>query len=220
MSVLTPQPILRHLLDRLRVNYVDSALYTDDDVLTMLNDAYLDACESTMILRTFTTVTLLANQKEYDLPTDFSQLICAIASGSQLDPISFQEALLDFGSAPAVSSGYYTYSGKIGVIPTPSAATTGTLMLLYAARPTPFSSYDDGLDARFPIEFADLLLHWVRWRVQIISGGAERVAAASTDRSLYDNRLREMRRTAETVTRIEPAQFGHVQTRRRSLNAR
>lgn len=216
MSVLTVQPILKHLRDRLRANYVDSSLYTDDDVLIMINDGYLDACEQTMILQTLTTLTLTPNVSEYDLPADFSQAVCVVSGGLQLDPIGYQDALQSF-TTTSVQTSYYIYARKIGLVPPPDEASSGELLLLYAAEPVALATWDDSLDARFPVEFSDLLLHWVRWRVQMISGGAERIPAAQTDRAIYDGRIRDMRRVTEAVSHTSPARFGHISQRPRTV---
>jgi hypothetical protein len=215
MSVLNVQPILKHLRDRLRVNYVDEVLYSDDDLLSMINDGYLDACEQTMILQTLTTMTLSPGVVEYDLPDDFSQAVCVVSGGLQLDPLPYQDALQEFANTD-VQTGYYIYARRIGVVPPPSENTGGTLLLLYAAEPVTLTTWDDGLDARFPIEYSDLLLHWVRWRVQMISGGAERIPAAQVDRAIYDGRIRDMRRATMTVSHTGPARFQHVSRRPRT----
>ena len=81
----------------------------------MLNDGYLDACESTLILRTLATIPLLANQKEYDLgrlqPAHLCRSVRLISTRSPM------RSAARLGSSPAVSSGYYTYGAKLGVIP-------------------------------------------------------------------------------------------------------
>ena len=216
---ITPQPVLQYLKDRLRRSYVDEALWSDDDILTEFNDAYQDVCEQSQCLQTLFTLTLVADQAEYLLPADFDQLILVVANGSQMAPIALSESL-----DSVQKFGYYLY-GKpgamtIGLSPTP-VDTANLVMILYSASPTPFASLDDSFDARYPIEFSDLLVHYARWRVQMTSGGAERIQNASTDRAIYDKRLIALRRTATTVgSNIMPGHFTHVSDTRRFTGAR
>jgi hypothetical protein len=222
---LTPQPILLHLKDRLRANYVDDALWSDEDILSIFNDAYQDVCEQSQCLQSFMTLSLVAHQSEYSLPSDFDQLLLVVAGGSQLQPMPLSESLLPWIS-DGLLSGYYLF-GKpgamtIGVIPAPIEDDTTMVQILYSASPTLFTTFGDGLDSRYPIEFADLLVHYARWRVQMMSGGAERIQNATTDRGIYDKRVIELRRTANTVgSSVAPSQMTHVSDRRRVLgNAR
>lgn len=213
MPDLVVSPILRMIRDRLRVNYVDPSLYSDDDVLAMLNDAYREACEQGLILRQLTEVTTIDNQAEYDLPADFSQLIFVVCGGRQLDPVPLEKALID-RIQDGVAMGYYLYGSKLGVIPTPNANLTSTLLVLYAALPTPLATIDDDLDPRFPVEYADLLLHWVRWRVQMQSGGAERIPSANLDRAMFDARVKELRRSVDGLQSASGGQLMHASERR------
>jgi hypothetical protein len=212
MSVITVQPILRHLLDRMKANYVPPELYTDADILVMLNDGYLEACERTGCLRALTTITLVSSQQEYPLPADFSQMDFVASGGRELFAVSISEALINRQtSASPIAGAYYLYSGAIGFIPTPSQDTSGaSTMIAYCAKPSPLLTYDDGLDARYPIEFADILLHYVVWRVESMSGGAESLRNAQTNRGLCDNRLKDLQRTIERVESLQPRRLSHV----------
>lgn len=222
---LVTQPILLHLKDRLRANYVDEALWTDDDILSIFNDAYQDVCEQSQCLQNLLTLSLVAGTAEYALPADFDQLILVVGGGSQLQPMSVTESLLPW-IPDGFANSYYLY-GKpgamtLGVIPTPIEDGTTALMILYSATPAPFTTFGDDLDPRYPIEFSDLLVHYARWRVQMTSGGAERITNATTDRGIYDKRLIELRRTTNTVgSGVAPSQMTHVSDRRKVLgNAR
>ena len=222
---LFPQPILLHLKDRLRANYVDTALWTDDDILKIFNDAYQDVCEQSQCLQSFSTLSLAAGQGEYDLPADFDQMLLVVAGGSQLVPISVTESLLPW-IPDGFANSYYIYGPpgamKLGITPTPIQDGETSVLLLYAATPTLFTDYGSDFDIRFPVEFSDTLVHYARWRVQMMSGGAERITNATTDRGIYDKRIQELRRTANTVgSSVAPSQMTHVSDRRKVLgNAR
>ena len=210
---ITAQPVLRYLKDRLRQSYVDDALWSDADVLTLLNDAYQDACEASQCLQSFYTVPIVSGTAEYALPDDFDQLVLVVSNGAQLAPVALSESL------STTQSGYYLY-GKpgtmtLGLAPTPSDDSADRVLVLYSASPTLLTDFDATFDARFPVEFADMLVHYARWRVQMTSGGAERIQNAGIDRSLYDQRVKQLRRTATTVgSNIMPGHFTHVSDRR------
>ncbi len=220
-----PQPILLHLKDRLRLNYVDEALWSDDDILQIFNDAYEDSCDQSQCLQAFYNVPLTMNTTEYSLPADFGQLLLVVGGGTQMLPVSLSEAFISHVS-DGLEFGYYIFGPPqnmtFGVIPAPREDGVTNVQILYSAMPTPFASYGDALDPRFPIEFSDVFVHYARWRVQLMSGGAERIQNATTDRGIYDKRVQELRRTANTVgSTIAPSQMTHVSDRRKVMgNAR
>lgn len=222
---IAPQPILLHLKDRLRQNYVDEALWSDDDILAIFNDAYEDICDQSQCLQVFYDLPIVADQTEYSLPADFGQLLLVCAGGAQCQPISLSESMLNW-IPDGLQFGYYLFGPPnamtLGLIPTPIEDASTTVKLLYSALPTSFSTFGDSLDPRFPVEFSDLFVHYARWRVQLMSGGAERIQNATTDRGIYDKRVTELRRTANTVgSTVAPSQMTHASDRRKVLgNAR
>jgi hypothetical protein len=199
----------------MKANYVPPELYTDADILVLLNDGYLEACERTRCLKAMTTITLVADQQEYPLPADYSQMDFVCSSGRERFSISVSEALVADQTGNPGAGGYYLYAGKIGFTPTPTQNTvpTGGTMIAYSAKPSPLLTLDDGLDARYPIEFADVLLHYVVWRVESMSGGAESLRNAQTNRGLCDNRTRDLRRTVDRVESLQPSRLSHVSER-------
>jgi len=204
VTAITPQPILVYLLARLRQSYVDPALYSDADVLSFLNDAYRDACEESGILHTLVAITPVAGQVEYALPADFSSVNSIAAGGQLLEPQPLGEALAA-RVVNGVISAYYIYDGFIGLLPTPTD-NAAAVMMHYSAEPTPFTDYGSDLDPRFPVEYADLLIHHVRWRTQLISGGAERIQQAGLDKGIYDKRVTELRKSVANTQHITPKQ--------------
>lgn len=218
MSVLTPSDILTFCRSRLEQNYVDTSLYDGTDILDLMSDAYVHACEESLVLRNLTGLALAAGQAEYVLPADLHALIRVVAGGRQLQPIPRTEALADFATT-GIETSYYTYSNKIGVVPTPIEDGVMSVMIEYATTPARFTTYGDVLDARFPVEFADILVHYVRWRVQMLSGGAERIGAATGDRGLFDQRIKELRRLADSTGLMSPTRMAHVTDRRRVFGA-
>lgn len=205
---LTPSDILVSLKARLAVNYVDDALFTDDDTLQLLSDAYIDACEESLCLRTLYTLTPVAGQAAYALP-NVSQVLAVVSGGQRLEPLGLDSSFQDF-AVNGTEVGFYVLNGTVGLIPTPTEA-TGPTLVLYAESPSAFSTYGDALDPRFPVEYADLLVHFVRWRVQMLAGGAERLGAAQGDRALYDARVKELRRSCEAITTEMTHQLLHAQ---------
>lgn len=210
MTVLITKTLLRHLRDRLRANYVDEGLYDDNDLLALLSDAYRDACEQSRCLQALHDFTLTGGTAEYDVPADFSQAIQCWSGGILLEPSTLARAFM-FGATSSVPFAYYQYGTKIGLSPTPAGGETVTM--LYAQRPSVFNTYDDELDRRFPEEYSDLLVHYVRWRVQMLSGGAERIAQARFDRNTYDFRVDQLRRYSQMIDGTTQPSFGSVAER-------
>lgn len=205
---MIPRSTLGYVLDRLRLNYVPDTLYSDEEVLVFLNDAYLEACEHARCLVDVHAITTTPGVSTYPLPSDFGELIYVCANGAQLRPLAYSDALT------MSEAGYYLLAGRIGLV-LPQRGETGAAMILYAAKPLPLATYESSFDARFPIEFSDVLVYYVRWRVNMLSGGAERIRMAQIDRTLFDNRVKDLRRTTNVVTSIGPPRLAHAQRRRR-----
>lgn len=207
MPAVLTKSILEFVKDRLRANYVDDSLYDDDELLAFLNDAYRDACEQSRCLVALYDFTLADATQEYDLPADFAAAINCWAGGVELENLTLSRALT-YGGGAAFPFAYYTYGTKIGFAPVPSSATAVTM--LYAQLPTPLATYDDTLDERFGEEYADILVHYVRWRVQMTSGGAERIGQARYDRNTYDFRVSQLRHQSQSFDGAKSFSMGSV----------
>jgi hypothetical protein len=204
VSVVTAQPILLYLQKRLRARLVESELVNDPDLLGFLSDAYVDACEQSRCLVALTTLTLTTAQ-EYDLPADWSETIAVAANGAPIAQVGLRDSQADRGSgAPLVR---YTYARKIGFSPVP---TGGSALLLYAQTPPRFASWQDTLDARFPLEYAYLLVHYVRWRVAAMNGGAQHISLANFERAMYDQGINRLRQAVLVTDSTGPARVRHI----------
>lgn len=215
MPILNPNATLIFVRNRLRAGLVDPARYTDSDLLNLVNEAYLDACEQTLCLQSLHTITTVAEQAEYALPADFSALIRVVSAGQELSLLPLQDSLQGLTN---LQPSYYLYGSKIGLVPTPTVNSSGEALLLYAAAPPLLTSFEDDLDGRFPSEFSDVLVHYVRWRTQLLSGGAERLASASADRGTYDLRIKQLRRRYESVVQTGAPYVRHISDRRQVLS--
>jgi hypothetical protein len=204
---VNPSTTLNYVLSRLRQNYVPVELVNDEDVLVLINDAYQEACERSLCLRAYHEIPLLDDQASYPLPVDFSQMLWVFANGSELQPQPFHQMT----NQPA--HGYTILGHEITINPVVDP-TPGLAAIVYAATPTRFTTYDSDLDERFPIEFSDVLVHHVRWRINMMAGGAEKIQLAEIDKGLFDQRVTMLRRTTDVVERVGPPVVSTVADRR------
>jgi hypothetical protein len=198
--MITSQPVLAYLRDRLRESLVPRELVGDVDLLTMLSEAYRDACERTRCLPTFTTLTLDGSDS-YALPASWYETTGVYTSGFTIPEAPHNSAIIQTTGMPL----WRTHTGReISFQPSP---TTGTAIISYVETPPAFANISDPLDPRYPQEYAYLLVHHVRWKVQTLAGGAQHIAAAKYDHDLYDTGIAQMRRAVRNVNRSGPTRI-------------
>jgi hypothetical protein len=200
MSVITPQPVLTYLRDRLRAGLVERELVKDPDLLVMLSEAYRDVCERTRCLVTWGTIQLTGDDS-YDLPDTWYETEQLYVAGESIREVAHRD-MTDRGAGQPF---WCSYVGRtISFSPSPA---DGTAYIIYAETPDPFASWADELDPRFPAEYAYLLVHHVRWQVLTLSGGAQRIPSQIFEHQLYDTGIANLRRAARRVDSTGPARI-------------
>jgi hypothetical protein len=199
VTILAARPWFRYYADRLRTSLVEPELVSDSDLLRLLNEGYARLCEQSGCLEQLVTIPTAIGVHEYSLPSDWYQTLLVTSGGVALDLLPQRQAYLDYGvGTPLV---YYQYGTKLGVQPAPSAV--GALSLLYTATPAPVSGYDSDLDPRLPPEYRYGIIHYVRWRILQLDGGAQGIRKADYDRSLFDDCAARLRNAIRTVIDVD-----------------
>jgi len=152
-------------------NLIGPAVEVDDNGLKQwLNDAYMKASNRISDAQedyygTSSTASIVANQQEYDLPSDFRKMVNVnIKSGSQwYRAVPFN----NIGQIPvanrtdsnqgfsASDPHYYIYGDKLGTMPIYDTAVANGIKIWYIKRPTLMSQSTDSPD--LPNEFHYLL---------------------------------------------------------------
>ena len=200
MTILPARAWFRYYADRLRETLAEPELVTDSDLLVLLNEAYKRLCEHSGCLPTITPVTLVPGQSEYSLPADWYETRSVSVAGELIDQISLFKSLTGYGQGVPIA--YYSYGQTIGFAPRPNTA--GTVQLLYHATPSLVAGYDDDLDARLLPEYRYGIVHYVRWRLLQMDGGAQGITKADYERSLYDDCVRRLRDGSRNTVRTTP----------------
>lgn len=140
------------ILSRARVYLKDQAssasrqTFSDATLMTYISDGQREANSYDWLILQRVSITLLANTTEYALPADFmasTRVIYKKSSANtylKLDQTSFNqldaESMGWMGLSAGTPTKYYVYlttSPVIGVLPAPSAASTGTIQVDYVA---------------------------------------------------------------------------------------
>lgn len=94
-----------------------------------LNEAERQYCLKTgYSIKKDTNTTTVATTREYDIPTDFIQVIDVYYSGDRLAPIEKTETIHSSGDENGTPTAFYVESKKIGLEPIPTAADTLTII--------------------------------------------------------------------------------------------
>ena len=206
-AVYTARPTLRYYQDRLRQSIAEPELVSDSDMLTFLSDGYKRLCERSGCLVNVATISLTQGTIEYALPTDIYRIRMLAVAGMPIDEISLRNSLADYGSGVPVA--YYTYGSTIGFAPNPSAD-IATATLLYEATPTAPTGYDSDLDPRCLPEYRYGILHWVRWRLTQIDGGAQGITKANYERALFEDAVTRLRAASRGAASVQMARMRTV----------
>jgi hypothetical protein len=184
-SLVTPQPTLRVILDRLRVCVFEPELYTDEEILDMIGMGYQDACERSGCLRALTAVSFTSAAEEM-LPDDHYKTLKVYRRGLPIERLAGRSAFSDF------VYGYYEYEMTLGIAPGPVDAED--IWVLYTRTPEMPMTFDDPLDPLFPPEFYYILVHFCRWHRWMHHGGAQRIRQANWEKEQFDLGIGRLRR--------------------------
>lgn len=116
-------------------------VFEDPDLIDFINDAQVDLCRKTDILRGTAIINVVAATEFYALPVDFIEIQRVTLNGNKLRKTTWQEIdLFDPNkdvSVPAGTPSYYHREGnQIYLYPVPSTSVTGGLKVYYSRTPT------------------------------------------------------------------------------------
>lgn len=196
MSVLTTSSPLRFQINRLRIGYMaDADLWSDDDLLAILNEAQIAIVNPLRYLRTLTQIPLSTGQMEYGLSPNTIRVYRVYVDGVRLEPVP--DTLV--GQA---AWGYYQVGSTIGFSRIPDDSVSAWV---YAAeQPTPMLIDDTPV---IPPECYYLLRHYAAWKILLLQGGAQRIGQAQTQKALFDAGVKRLR---QEMTPLQEARAQRV----------
>jgi Family of unknown function (DUF6682) len=147
-------------------------VFEDPDLLDFINDAQVDLCRKTDILRGTATINVVAATEFYALPVDFIEIQRVTLSGNKLRKTTWQEIDLfdpnkDVAGPAGVPSYYHREGNQIYLYPIPSTSITGGLKVYYSRCPTVLAGDTDVPEVPLSMH-EDLVL-------RVISKGHEQV---------------------------------------------
>ena len=116
-------------------------IFEDADLVDFMNDAQVDICRKTDILRGTSVINVIGGTEFYPLPIDFIEIQRATYNGNKLYKTTWQEIdLFDPGKDSSQTSGvpdhYHREGNQIYLYPIPSSSSTGGLKVYYSRTPT------------------------------------------------------------------------------------
>jgi len=143
----------------------------DTGLSTWLNDAYMQMCDEIIkvnpdyFVKSSTTATV-ADQQEYDLPSDFEKIVKVEVSidgtwkrvlpmgDADIRHITNSDTLNSQGFSTA-DPGYYIIGDNIGIMPIPDTTTASALKIWYTYTPTELTT--DATEPSIPARYHHLL---------------------------------------------------------------
>lgn len=153
------------------LNNSEQKLISDTDAFLWLNEAYNRTTNSLNLINTSYTaatadVTLVASTAEYDLESDFSDIISVtLDDGTPVNKIDMNKVAeaRDGNTISTSNPQYYLIGAKIGFVPTPTDA--ATITTYYKKKAGTLDSYDD--EIVFPDNQFYLLVDFMYFRAAI-----------------------------------------------------
>ncbi|RMG70787.1 MAG: hypothetical protein D6710_06835 [Nitrospirae bacterium] len=169
----SPNLSVSSLVARVRRNIreFDPEYFTDEELLGFINEAHQKVYDELCMFydgwfKQSTTISLVAGQIEYDLPTDFKRLLKVIlqkSGGTLLNrPIKLRyipyQQYEDFNQVYTTldTLSYYLAGTKIGVLPKPKTAVTDALKIEYIPVPSDLTLSGNH---NLPLDYARLVVH-------------------------------------------------------------
>lgn len=196
-SVLTPTPPVRFQIMRLRQAVASDSRFTDDDLLTLINEGYRSACQRAECLVAIAQLDFTADAPEQQLPGDHVRTIRVYQTGKKLEPISYAH------SSMMLRGTYYQYQGTIGL----SLADDTSVLMFYARSPIPLGLDDTPEWGR---EWDHLLRHYAAWRCILASGGAQTIRKAMGERAAFEDGVRRLRQQSRSAWSGGVTRLRHV----------
>jgi hypothetical protein len=194
-TVLIPTLPVRFCIYRLRQSVAETSRFSDDDLVSFINDGYQSACERAACLPAITTLTVTAGTVETTLPTDWARTLRVYQNGAEVNPVAYQDAFT------AAAGSYYQYADKVGLTGEASVSDS-TLYMLYARTPTVLTL--DGVP-EWGGEWNYLLRHYAAWRCMLAASGAQDLPWVVNERSFYDVGVSHLRAATNRSMKAAPA---------------
>jgi hypothetical protein len=161
--------IVSDVITRVRRTFGDESgvQITDQDVIRWINDAQEHvALSNEGLMETTSAADIVANQADYNVPTDFSILRSLAYKGNRLKSYTFNEFneyLCGFDAVPdAYGPGipvcYMVWNNVITLFPKPSEAVLGGLTIYYIKHPTPVATTADALS--LPLQYHNAVVDY------------------------------------------------------------
>lgn len=128
---------------------------TDQDIIRWVNDAQEEiVLTNEGLMETTSSADIVADQGEYDVPTNFSVLRSLKYNGFRIKPLSFAEfnEYIDGysssgpgGYGPGTPDVFMVWDSKISLFPVPGESVTNGLTIYYMRHPDSVGTLADGL---------------------------------------------------------------------------
>lgn len=172
---------VQDVVTRVRRIFGDEAAVqvTDDDIMRWINDGQIEVIKhNDGALQKTDLIDIVANQAQYDLPTDLMILrslrykFADMLSFSALKYKNMQEFddSIDGWDGTAVSAGsplFFTmYEGKIILFPIPDQSLVDGIKVLYNQKPTDVNDLADAL--ALPLIYHNTILKYCMWQASLL----------------------------------------------------
>lgn len=187
-----------------RLDEVEGGLrWSSSDLNNYLNLAYQTVCVRTGNLVKTATITAVAYQMKYDLPTDCVTPI-RLYRDSPLEkvwptaPRRLDDRVRNWRKLTGTRWEWYFMFGLDQIFAGPAYTTSGeTYTLTYNADPTRAAMSSDSDSPDFPRRFHEILVDYAVARALIVDADGERLKQAAESFSEFQNGIRDLRKSTQ-----------------------
>jgi hypothetical protein len=166
---------------------------TDADIFRWINDGQREIAVQNSALQTKGTLTSVAGQQAYTLPTDLLALQSIWFAGFLVDPKSWQQAeedIIALGTPNVLQQGqptfYWTWAGQINFYPVPGDSTS-TITIFYNRTPIQVATSLDSLD--LSVTYHNAIMQYVLQQAYELD---EDWTASTAKQTQFENSLKDL----------------------------
>jgi hypothetical protein len=133
--------LVSEIKDRVKRQFGDESgvQVTDADIVRWINDGMREIAQRNDLLEVIATSDIIANQQQYELPSDILTLNSVYYEYSKLDGVSLAEAQVQFNTDVAPPVGLprfvWVYANTLNLYPIPDSSITMALKVYYTRLP-------------------------------------------------------------------------------------
>jgi len=182
------------------------AFYLDSEIVRWLNDADVIFAQEAEFTEFSSTANIVADQREYALPSTLTRIKAVYVNGNLVDPIDIKDEATftnsGIANAALATLGVVSYFRQFGtnilLFPTPTSAITDGLKVIYYGTVAAIGAASSTATSALPVAFHDAASYYAAYKGKLKRQEYDKAAALQT---IFKGRITDAKRLLHPRTR-------------------